>query len=318
MDVPLPTITVVTPSFNQGAFLESTIQSVVDQDYPQLEYIIIDGGSADNSIEIIKRHQDRLSHWVSEPDNGQAHAINKGFAHAKGDIFAYLNSDDLYMPGILERVADAYLAMRKRDRFWIAYAVEDFDHSGPLSVTRPKAHNRIADWIDYEANLHQPGVFWSRQLYSRVGGFDEALHYAFDRKFFMSAVLKGYRLSTAPDTIGARFRLHVSSKTSTHVGRTKEFDQEFIHASEWCKDQIGRLGRSRLKMQRLFRRAEHYGRLAQERALENIDRFPVRGLCCLARAGVAWPPLVRQRLFWGAVRRCLRRTTRSNGNVSSG
>jgi len=125
---PLPKISIVTPSFNQGQFIEETIRSVLLQGYPNLEYIIVDGGSTDASVEVIKRYEPWLSYWVSEKDNGQAHAINKGFSRATGDILAYINSDDIYQEGIIAQVARLYL--EAPDNFWVAFSMEDFDETG--------------------------------------------------------------------------------------------------------------------------------------------------------------------------------------------
>jgi glycosyltransferase involved in cell wall biosynthesis len=103
-----PKISIVTPSFNQGNFIEQTILSIIKQDYPNLEYIIIDGGSTDNTLDVIKKYEKYLKYWVSEPDNGQSHALNKGFSIATGEIYAYINSDDCLYPGTLLEVAKAF------------------------------------------------------------------------------------------------------------------------------------------------------------------------------------------------------------------
>ena len=105
-----PLVSILTPSYNQGRFLEQTIQSVLSQDFPDMEYIIVDGGSTDDSVEIIKRYANRLAWWVSETDQGQTDAINKGFAHASGEIFAWLNSDDTYQPGAITQAVESLLA----------------------------------------------------------------------------------------------------------------------------------------------------------------------------------------------------------------
>src|SRR5439155_9305515 len=104
----LPLISIITPSFNQVEFIEETIQSVITQDYAQREYLVFDGGSTDGSVDIIRRHADKLDYWVSEPDRGQSDAINKGFAVAKGEVLTWLNSDDVYLPGALSAVAECF------------------------------------------------------------------------------------------------------------------------------------------------------------------------------------------------------------------
>ena len=296
---PWPRISIVTPSFNQGQYLEETVRSVLQQSYPNLEYIVIDGGSQDESPEIIRRYQPHLKFCISEPDQGQADALNKGFSRATGEIFGFLNSDDVYQPGTLARVAQAYCASRDRQRFWHAFAVEDFDSRGTRMVNLPKPENRLADWVDNKVSLHQPGVFWSRQLYVDVGGFDTQLQFAFDRKFFALSVLKGYQLTADPSFISTRFRYHDTSKTVTiGYGTHWGFADEFIKVSLQLQKQASVAQHIRIVLGRLGRRQQALGEsLLQRKSPPRVSRLGE-----LILAGMLYPPLINTRFFWGAVR----------------
>ncbi len=173
-----PRISIVTPSFNHGRFIEETIRSVLLQGYPNLEYIVIDGGSRDESVDVIRRYKPWLSYWVSEKDRGQTHAINKGLARATGVIQAYLNSDDVYLPGAFSRVA----ALTNPERAQLLFGdVCLIDGSDWQTLRRlPKGHITREDMIFGGTPLSQPASFWTKPLADRVGLFDETLHYAMD------------------------------------------------------------------------------------------------------------------------------------------
>jgi glycosyltransferase involved in cell wall biosynthesis len=178
---PWPKITIVTPSYNQGQYLEETIRSVLLQDYPNLEYIVIDGGSTDISVEIIRKYESYLTYWESRPDRGQSHAINKGFAQATGQIMGWINSDDGLLPGALRTVA---LTMNESELMvaggcLVANAFNDPE--GKYSLKKP-------DWrkMLYQGNtLWQPGVFWKRSLWEKAGPLREELHYIMDHDLFL-------------------------------------------------------------------------------------------------------------------------------------
>ncbi|MEP0923567.1 glycosyltransferase family 2 protein [Leptolyngbya sp. ST-U4] len=190
-----PRISIVTPSYNQGDFIEETIQSVLSQNYPNLEYIIIDGGSTDNSVEIIKQYESQVSYWVSECDRGQTHAINKGIARATGDILAYLNSDDYYLPGTLFKVAEYFRQFPQTDLLHgrCRYVNEQGEKIGEQFANIQSFSEIIDLWGIWwqERQFVQPEVFWSRRITEQIGHFREDLHYVMDYEYWCRILKAG-------------------------------------------------------------------------------------------------------------------------------
>jgi glycosyltransferase involved in cell wall biosynthesis len=210
----LPRISVVTPSYNQAAFLESTITSVLSQGYPNLEYIVIDGGSTDGSADIIQRYSNQLAYWVSEPDSGQSHAINKGFDKSTGELFCWINSDDFYLPGALVAVGQAY---RSAPGTLVAASVVTVDQRPGRAiadqVTRHAdlSFERLVRLGRHPVPYHQPGVFFPAWAWRRVDGLDETLVYTMDYDL-LCRLLQVCAVTYIPDVV-AQFRLHGESKT---------------------------------------------------------------------------------------------------------
>ncbi|MHB8626473.1 MAG: glycosyltransferase family 2 protein [Aggregatilineales bacterium] len=209
-----PRISIVTPSFNQAEFLEETIRSVLMQGYPNLEYIVIDGGSSDHSVEIIAKYAPFLDYWISEPDRGQAHAINKGLTRSTGAILSWLNSDDMLMPNSLFHIARAFMADHKTKLV-----------CGLRKVVDAKScfkRNWICDlptdfYMRKDCVVAQETVYWRRELWEQVGPLDESMHFALDYEYWLRLLHAGYHFRLLPHYIGI-FREHEMSKTSTlHV-----------------------------------------------------------------------------------------------------
>jgi len=204
-----PRITVVTPNFNHARFLRQTIESVLAQDYPNLEYLVIDGGSTDGSVEIIQEFAPRISYWVSEPDRGQTDAIRKGFARASGEILGWLNSSDWYLPGALHAVASLFRRRSIQGVMGDSYLVDE----GGRVLWRERSFALDTGSLVYEDCLWipQPAILWSRELYERSGGLDISLRYCMDRDLLIRLASLG---SFAPlSRVLACFRMHPDSKS---------------------------------------------------------------------------------------------------------
>ncbi len=181
-----PRITIVTPSFNQALYLEEAIRSVLAQGYPNLEYIIRDGGSTDGSVDVIRRYEAHLSGWLSEPDGGPAQAINRGFAAASGDILGWLNADDAYLPGTLHAVAEAFA---QRPEAALVYGEGWYiDEAGqPIEPCRFVRRRFDRRYLVNRDPILQPAAFWRRSLWQQVGPLDESLRWVFDWEWFIRA-----------------------------------------------------------------------------------------------------------------------------------
>jgi glycosyltransferase involved in cell wall biosynthesis len=227
---PWPGIAVVTPSFNQGKFIEETIRSVLLQGYPKLEYIIVDGGSTDESIEVIRRYSPWLSHWVSEPDRGQADAINKGLLMATAGVFNFINSDDLLTMGALAAVGEG---IQTADVF--AGACQNFSESGDtrLLVNSHLTADRLLRRVQ-ETVYHQPAVWLRREEVVDAGGFWPELHYKFDRELTIRYLAEHPSVRYTSKTL-ARFREHYASKTTA---KRAEFKKDNIAMFRRLSDKL--------------------------------------------------------------------------------
>jgi glycosyltransferase involved in cell wall biosynthesis len=206
-----PKISVITPSFNQAQFIEQTILSVIGQTYPNLEYIIMDGGSTDGTVEIIKRYQKHLAHWESKPDNGQAAAINKGSSLATGDILCWLNSDDMYLPGALFEAANHLRDFSAPVLLFgncLHFRENDPDFSRGSNVRKKQISQNIR-FVDY---IIQPSFFTTRKGFLTVGPLSEHYHFVFDWEWFIRAADLGIKF-TVCDKFLSLYRMHPSHKT---------------------------------------------------------------------------------------------------------
>jgi glycosyltransferase involved in cell wall biosynthesis len=208
---PWPRVSVVTPSFNQGPFLEETIRSVLLQNYPALEYLVIDGGSTDQSVEVIRKYEKHLTYWVSERDKGQSDAINKGFARCGGELLNWLNSDDLLLPGALRAVAEA--AGREPAAGVYVGATRHIDRRGRTLYERWNTAEEINHPLDWLANFFfQPSAYFRRAVWEQFAPLDVSLHYTMDVDFWVR-VSGRWKFALVPSLVACD-REHPGAKTT--------------------------------------------------------------------------------------------------------
>lgn len=283
----LPKISIVTPSYNQAQYLEETILSVLQQEYEPLEFIIIDGGSSDGSVDIIRKYESKLSYWVSEKDLGQAHALNKGLERVTGDIVAYLNSDDLYLPGTFAAVVNYF--QQHPSCGWLCgntvlFGEQQEDLEVQTEVPRSAAHA-----LSWAYTAAQPGMFWKRALLRE--GFAEQWRYCFDHELYVRLLFAGHRCEHLPKPVAA-YRLHPTSKT---VAEGDLFEREFDEIAEIYEPQLTGSGRrwcrATIHLRRSFA-ASQAGRSGE--AMHH-----------LLSAFLIHPEGIRNRPFWGSLKAAL-------------
>jgi GT2 family glycosyltransferase len=224
-------VSIITPSYNQAPYLEQTIQSVLEQDYPRIEYTVIDGGSTDSSVEIIKKYQDRLAYWVSEADSGQAEAINKGLARAKGDVIGWINSDDYYM---LNTVSVAVRCFEQNPDVVMVYGdMLAIDGEGQtINVLRYKQLS-LQDLLCFQI-IGQSSVFFRHSALEKTGLLETTFHFMLDHHLWIRLARQG-RILHVPQ-IWSAARYHPEAKNRA---RAAEFGPEAFRVLDWAKGQPG-------------------------------------------------------------------------------
>lgn len=277
----LPRISIITPSLNQGAFIEQTIRSVLDQGYPNLEYIIIDGGSSDGSMDIIRKYSDRLAYWCCEQDRGQTDAINKGISQANGDIVAYLCSDDRYLPGAFDIVVEAF--SRFPEKSWLAGICRYSRLDGAEYIWSPQLppDDRVllvcGPW-----GVPQPANFWRRKVFLTHGVFRDDLDYVMDTEFQVRLALAGETPIIVHKEL-AYSTLHPDCKSVKYEHRQLREQSLFL---DFFWDQLKREEQVRGRIEACFRESGVAAKLGRTRTYQYL--LYLKGLVKALRISPRW------------------------------
>ena len=276
-------VSIITPSFNQANYLEQTLRSVLEQDYARIEYIVIDGGSTDGSVEIIRKYKDRFAYWVSEKDNGQAEAINKGLVRAKGEIVAWLNSDDYYLPNTISEVVKAF--EENPDILMVYGDVLAVDEQGQTINVLKYKQLSFEDLLCFQI-IGQPSVFFRRAALEKAGLLDASLHFLLDHHLWLRIAQQG-KILHVPQTWSAA-RYHAEAKNRA---KAAEFGREAFRILDWVKSQPG-LTETVSRVERRARASAH--RVDARYLLDGGEPWPA--LKAWMRALFIHPPTALARL----------------------
>ena len=252
----IPRITIVTPSYNQGRYLSDTIESVLGQGYPNLEYMVMDGGSKDESVEVIKRYQKHLAFWCSEKDGGQAAAINRAFSMATGDILAWVNSDDYYLPGALRHAAEKLEA--DREQILLGNCFHFVEGSFRNDGSDVEGYHGKCDLKSFDY-IKQPSTFWTKKLWDKVGPLESKWSFVFDWDWFIRAQKAGADYRTTSRYLSG-YRLHAEHKSgSGGAPRQREIREIYEkHAGERIIRLYDVCKENHAFIRKVKRRAKHY------------------------------------------------------------